>query len=170
MSSRYSSARPILLGQTIVPSLSTTYHLLREMFPSDGIGSSPITENSALVANSYKGRSTGQSFVKGGKGSEGTSNSGGNKNVQCRYCKEWDHMKWDCPKRPKGSPHPHRAQLATVNQSPSKLTNSDEVATFVQRLEQLGFSRADMTSQSQTPRATLAHPGTGDEQVDWHCI
>ncbi|XP_078166447.1 uncharacterized protein LOC144561167 [Carex rostrata] len=170
MSSRYSSARPILLGQTTIPSLSATYHLLREMFPSDGTGSSPITENSALVANSYKGKSTGQSFVKGGRGSEGTSNSSSNKNVQCRYCKEWGHMKWDCPKRPKGSPHPPRAQVATVDQSHSERTNSDEVATLVQRLEQLGFSRADMTSQPQTPRATLAHPGTGDEQIDWHCI
>ena len=67
MSSRYSSARPILLGQTIIPSLSATYHLLREIFPSDGIDSSPITETSALVANSYKSKSTGQSSVKRGK-------------------------------------------------------------------------------------------------------
>jgi hypothetical protein len=68
-------------------------------------------------------------------------------------------MKWDCPKRPKDSPHPPRAQVATVDQSHSARTTSDEVATLVQRLEQLGFSRADMTSQPQTPRATLAHPG-----------
>ncbi|XP_078149453.1 uncharacterized protein LOC144544770 [Carex rostrata] len=109
MSSRYSSARPILLGQTAIPSLSATYHLLREMFPSDGSVSSPITENSALVANSYKGKGTSQSFVKGGKGSGGTSNSSGGKNVQCHYCKEWGHMKWDCSKRPKYSPRPPRA-------------------------------------------------------------
>lgn len=51
MSSR---ARLILLGQTIIPSFSVTYHLLRVMFPSNGIDSSPITETSALVANSYK--------------------------------------------------------------------------------------------------------------------
>lgn len=93
MSSR---ARLILLGQTIIPSFSATYHLLREMFPSNGIDSSPITETSALVANFYKGKSTGQSSLKRGKGSEGTSNSSSNKNVRCRYCKEWGHMKWDC--------------------------------------------------------------------------
>lgn len=82
------AAHPILLGQTIITSLSATYHLLWAMFPSDGIDLSPITETSALVANSYKGKSTGQSYVKKGKGSEGTSNSSSNKNVQCRYCKE----------------------------------------------------------------------------------
>ncbi|KAJ8424074.1 hypothetical protein Cgig2_020699 [Carnegiea gigantea] len=63
MSSRYSSARPILLGQTIIPSLSATYHLLWEMFPSDRIDSSPITETSALVANSYKDPSSMLGFA-----------------------------------------------------------------------------------------------------------
>jgi hypothetical protein len=135
MSIKFSSARPILLGQATIPSLFTTYHLLREMFLSDGIGSSPIIENSALMTNSYKCKSTGQSFVKGGKSSGGTFNSGSIKNVQCHYCKEWGHLKWECPKHPKGSLHPPRAQVPTIDQSPNDHANSDEVATLVQRLE-----------------------------------
>jgi hypothetical protein len=69
MSSKYSSMRLILLSHTTIPSLSAMYHLLREMSPSDGVRSSSIIENSALVTNSYKGKSTDQSFVKGEKGS-----------------------------------------------------------------------------------------------------
>jgi hypothetical protein len=60
-------------------------------------------------------------------------------------------MKWECPKRPKGSLHPPRAQVAAIDQSPNDRINSDEVTTLVQRSEQLGFS--------QTLRATLVHPG-----------
>ncbi|KAJ4791005.1 Cysteine-rich RLK (RECEPTOR-like protein kinase) 8 [Rhynchospora pubera] len=170
ISSKYSTARPILLGQTTAPILATTYHLLRDMFPSESSVPTQQVENSALVAGSFKGKDTRQPSGKEGKGYGGPSNHS-NKNVQCHYCKEWGHMKWDCPKRPKGSPRPPpRAQVATTDQVPGGQTKSEEDATLIQRLEQLGFSRASMTSQPQTPRATLAHSGVGDEQVDWHCI
>lgn len=59
MSSKYSIARPILLGQSTVPTLATTYHLVRDMFPFKGSVPTHQPENSVLVAGSYKGKGTG---------------------------------------------------------------------------------------------------------------
>jgi hypothetical protein len=50
-------------------------------------------------------------------------------NVHCRYCKEWGHTKWNCLKRPKGTPHPPpRTQVLTVEQMLDKNINSEDDA------------------------------------------
>ncbi|KAL9258896.1 hypothetical protein AKJ16_DCAP00669 [Drosera capensis] len=162
MSTKYASARPILLGQSTVPSPKVTYHLLREMFPSEKSITLPMTETSALVARSYKGKDTKQPSGKGGgKGSGGPPNSA-SKNVQCYYCKEWGHMKWDCSKRPKGSPLPPRAQVATIAQSQNitaleERTDSEKLAFIMQELKEL------RTSHASTSKATLAHSAYKDK-------
>lgn len=58
MSSKYSTAWPIHLGQSVVATLATTYHLLSDMFPFEGSVPTHQSENWALVAGSYKGKCT----------------------------------------------------------------------------------------------------------------
>lgn len=57
------------------------------------------------------------------------------KNVQCRYCKDWGHMKWDFPKRPKGTLYPPLTQMGTIDQAPYEHIYFEVDAAPVQRLE-----------------------------------
>lgn len=107
LSPKYSSARPLLLSHTASQSLASTYHLAREMYSDSSMAQpSPGTDASALT------------FSARNNGKGGNRKNDLNKKVQCNYCKEYGHIKYNCPNRPPGShppPRPSRAQVASTD-------------------------------------------------------
>ncbi|KAJ9564848.1 hypothetical protein OSB04_000814 [Centaurea solstitialis] len=107
LSPKYSSARPLLLSHTASKSLASTYHLAREMYSDSSTAQpSPGTDASALT------------FSARNNGKGGNRKNDFNKKVQCNYCKEYGHIKYNCPNRPPGShppPRPPRAQVASTD-------------------------------------------------------
>ncbi|KAJ9550550.1 hypothetical protein OSB04_014595 [Centaurea solstitialis] len=148
LSSKYSNARPLLLSNpTATSSVASTYHLLREMYGPD----TTTTDISAMHTSAGRGTRRGSRVVP-------KKDIGRGSGIQCNYCKEFGHTKWNCPNRPRGSQPPPRpkARIATSGEladQPAVYTLSEE---DYHRLQQLLASQ----SISPTPRANSAKSGT----------
>lgn len=148
LSSKYSNARPLLLSNpNATSSVASTYHLLREMYGPD----TTTTDASAMHTSTGRGTSRGSHVIP-------KKDIGRGSGIQCNYCKEFGHTKWNCPNRPPGSQPPPRpkARFATTgelaHQTPAYTLNEEDY----HRLQQLLASQ----SISPTPRANAANSGT----------
>jgi hypothetical protein len=148
LSSKYSNARPLLLSNpNATSSVASTYHLLREMYGPD----TTTTDASAMHTSTGRGTSRGSHVIP-------KKDIGRGSGIQCNYCKEFGHTKWNCPNRPPGSQPPPRpkARFATTgelaHQTPAYTLNEEDY----HRLQQLLASQ----SISPTPRANSANSGT----------
>ncbi|CAH9118884.1 unnamed protein product [Cuscuta europaea] len=142
LSPRYSNSLPLLMSHIASQSLASTYHLAQEMY----------TDNSVTQSSTGTDASSFTAFNAQNNGKGVNHKYDPNKKIQCHYCKEYGHTKYNCPNRMPESyppPRPPRAQITSID---------DTTEVYPEASGQV----------ASTPCAITSHPGTRDELVDWH--